>query len=787
MIAGYVLLALALIATITAAGLFVASWRAQAPEAMAALAKRAAIAAAVCVASASAYLVFLIATHQFQVAYVAEYSARRSSARYLLAAFWGGQEGSILLWVLWTSVLGAVLAHRAGGKEARIWPIFAVLQSFLLTLVLVKCPFKLGDGPVPADGVGLNPLLENQWMVIHPPILFLGFASLAFPWVWALYGLIYKDWDGWLRRVFPWALFSFGIHGLGVALGGYWAYETLGWGGFWGWDPVENSSLVPWLFLIALLHGIPIQRANGGYKVSNLLLASLPFAFMCYGTFLTRTGLLADFSVHSFSSLGKDGFTLLLSEVIVAFVLPLTLLVVRFKSIPKPVAYASILTREFGFFLASAVIATIGIITALGMSAPLITKLWLAKGAGAQPEYYNQAVYPLALVMLVAMAVTPYLEWRSSESRPLGAKLLPAYIITIVLTLGMFVLGGRKPWMLLMFAAALFTGLTNLVLLAGRVKRPATRMTAGGIVAHIGVAMLIAGIACLVTFSRQALHLSLIKDNPVEALGYKLTYLGMSSQPYDRANTLRVLVEKDGRSWIASPHLFMAPWEGQDTMFANPPDIRNFAWGDLYLAHYRGPLSINPTSPNNGVTLHQGDSFSYGGYTFNYKGMSWSDEVHDALMSGGVDAIQKLPELRTHALLDVAYQGKVYPIRPEFVFNQLTSSKNAVPAALPGPPNAIVAISDVQLPSTVTLSTFNLPDPYEMVQLDLSTKPMIWLVWGGTLLYTLGGFAAFRRRAIEFAHEEDPAPAPDPAAEVPDVRGRSKTQGARTRPARANR
>ena len=143
-------------------------------------------------------------------------------------------------------------------------------------------------------------------MVIHPPILFLGFASTLFPWVWAMYGLIYRDWDGWVKSSFAWTLFSFAALGLGLSMGGYWAYETLGWGGFWAWDPVENSSLVPWIFLTALLHGIPIQRANGGFKVTNLLIAPLTFATMFYGTFLTRSGLLSDFSFHSFSSLGKD-------------------------------------------------------------------------------------------------------------------------------------------------------------------------------------------------------------------------------------------------------------------------------------------------------------------------------------------------------------------------------------------------------------------------------------------------------------------------------------------------
>lgn len=773
MVPGYAFVALALLATLIAFGLFLAAQRAEDPSSLESAAKCAAAAAAALVACASGYLVYLIATHQFQVAYVAEFSRRNAQGRYLVAAFWGGQEGSILLWTLWTAVLGAVLAYRSGGKAARVWPIFAVLQTFLLTLVLVKSPFKVAPGPAPADGQGLNPLLENHWMVIHPPILFLGFSSLVIPWVWAMYGLIYKDWDGWVKRAHSWAIFAFAVEGFGIALGGFWAYETLGWGGFWGWDPVENSSLVPWLFMIGLLHGIPIQRNNGGFKVSNFMLGVLPFAFMCYGTFLTRSGLLADFSVHSFSSLGGDGFAMLLGFVIFAFAAPAALLAARFRSIPKPTAYSGVFTREFGQALASALLAVAGFITAVGVSAPIITRLWLAKGAGAQPDYYNHSIYPLAVAMMILLSVTPFLAWRSSSSQSVWSKLIPAYIATLAATVLMFALGCRKPWMLLLFAGAVFAVLANITQIAGRMRLRKGRLNAGGLVAHVGAGMLLTGVACLVAFSQHASMLTLIKGQPVEALGYRLTYLGMTSQPYDRDNAIKVQVEKDGHSWLATPHLYTALWQGQDQQFANPPDIHNFLWGDLYMAHDRGPNSIDMESPNNGVTLHRGDSFSYGDYHFAYNGLTWASDVHDAMMTGGPAAFQSIPQMHIHANLDVTYHGVLYQIKPDYVFDQTEQAKYPIPAALPGPSNAIVAIDGVDLPSNVTIQTTNLPDPYEFVQVDLSTKPMIWLVWLGTILYTLGGLAAYRARARQYAaqdaaaetiQEPEPVPAGRPMA-----------------------
>ena len=307
MILGYSLLIIALVATVAANVLFVLS-RGQGKEGLAKIAQTGVSVALAGIVSASTYLMYLIGTHQFAFKYVAEYTSKQSATRYLIAAFWGGQEGSILLWLFWTALLGWLLARKSGKMTASVWPIFGLIQLYLLGLLILKSPFKLGDGPIPTDGRGLNPLLQNPWMVIHPPILFLGFASTAIPGVWAVHGLLNRDYNGWIKHAFPWTLFSFATLGFGLALGGYWAYETLGWGGFWAWDPVENTSSVPWFLLTALIHGLALQAKNNSFRVSNFITAILPFAAMNYGTFLTRTGILADFSVHSFSSLGPDAY-----------------------------------------------------------------------------------------------------------------------------------------------------------------------------------------------------------------------------------------------------------------------------------------------------------------------------------------------------------------------------------------------------------------------------------------------------------------------------------------------
>lgn len=796
MILGYVLLWLALASTVIANVLFTLAKKPDSAGIFKA-ARGFAVLAAIAVVAASGTLVYLIAGHHFEVAYVAEYSAKRSNQWYLLAAFWGGQEGSLLLWGFWTGILGAVLAFRSGDKTSRVWPIWGIVQVFLLGLILLKCPFALGKGPVPDDGRGLNPLLENMWMVIHPPILFLGFASTLAPFVWTVYGLIYRDWDGWSKSVFSWILFSFAWLGLGLSLGGYWAYETLGWGGFWAWDPVENSSLVPWLFLTALLHGIPLQLKNGGYKVSNLLLGFLPFATMFYGTFLTRTGVLTDFSFHSFSSLGKDGYWVMLAGVLFAFLVPLGLLGWNFRNIPKPPAYERVETREFGYFLASMTMGLIGLIVAIGMSAPIITKLWMEKGAGAEQSFYNQATYPLAILFTVAMAITPYLSWKAAqkdagkEMEGVRNRLLAPYAGTIVLTIVAawfaFSLGLRRPYQVFLFATSAFGVLANIFLLLPRLKHRSSRKTVGGFVAHIGAGLLILGVCSLVVFSKQTKRVMLIKNFPVEVQGFKLTYLGNTSQPYDRNNNaLRVRIEKDGRVWEGRPRFYYAQWENRDTVFANPPAIlpsvynmnsindlpKMMPWnnpyplGDLYVAFSEGPFSMGdgkdrPLHPNAGFQLKNGglQKFEQDGYSFALLSFTMDKAAMEAVRTGNEKAMKALPKITFTAQIGVMYGKEGEMVEPHFVLEQKTGAQYSHPVQIPGPKGEKVMLNLVP-PSpeqwksadpfaAINFQTINVPDVTEHIYVDISTKPLISLVWIGSLLYTLGGFVAYRRRAVE--------------------------------------
>jgi cytochrome c biogenesis factor len=262
----------------------------------------------------SLILLILIVKHQFQFNYIWAYSSRELPLGLLMSTFYAGQEGSFLLWTLMVSIIGIVLLiyTQKRDNEREVMGVYTSILAFLMMLLIVKNPFTPIEGNmVPADGRGLNPLLQNFWMQIHPPILFLGFAAMAPPFALAIAALMRRKYQDWVVSSLPWVLGGSMLLGLGISLGGYWAYETLGWGGWWGWDPVENASLIPWLISVALIHTMLTQKRTKGLVLTNFLLAILAFVLVLYSTFLTRSGVLGEASVHSFVDPGRFSFTLL--------------------------------------------------------------------------------------------------------------------------------------------------------------------------------------------------------------------------------------------------------------------------------------------------------------------------------------------------------------------------------------------------------------------------------------------------------------------------------------------
>ena len=232
---------------------------------------------------ASAALLIIIVKHQFQFQYVWAYSSRELPLGLLMSTFYAGQEGSFMLWTLMISIIGVILLSytQKHHYEKEVMPIYSMIIAFLLLLIVIKNPFApIEGGVIPPDGKGLNPLLQNFWMQIHPPFLFAGFAAMSVPFAFAIAALIKKDYQKWIVSSLPWVLGGAMVLGTGIMLGGFWAYETLGWGGWWGWDPVENSSLIPWIVCVALVHTMLTQKRTKGLVMTNFVLAMLAFVLV---------------------------------------------------------------------------------------------------------------------------------------------------------------------------------------------------------------------------------------------------------------------------------------------------------------------------------------------------------------------------------------------------------------------------------------------------------------------------------------------------------------------------
>ena len=356
---------------------------------------------------ASIYLWAMILGDHFEIAYVASYSSRELPLMYKISAFWAGQQGSLLLWLLIHALASLYLCGRERMTAAGL-TVYSALESLLVILVLAKSPFVASATAV-QDGVGLNPLLQDPWMAVPPPIIFIGYALLAVPFAYAMGALLKDEAKGnWLEPARRWALLAWGFLGAGVFIGGYWAYKVLGWGGYWGWDPVENSSLVPWLLACALLHLLAMARTRPGVLPVTHLAALFTYAFVLYGTFLTRSGILGDFSVHSFAGT-SIGLTLAVVNGIVVLA-GLALLFVRADSLPQTPMYDSHASRPFFVLLGMLLLVFVAAIVFVGMSMPLLTQL-MGKPAAVDTSFYTKTTAPLAAILAALMLYAFAKRW----------------------------------------------------------------------------------------------------------------------------------------------------------------------------------------------------------------------------------------------------------------------------------------------------------------------------------------------------------------------------------------
>jgi cytochrome c-type biogenesis protein CcmF len=403
---------------------------------------------------------YIISNHRFEYNYAWSHSSKSLNTQYLLSCIWEAQEGSFLLWTIWHCVLGLVLMFKSGKWESPVMTVVSFVQLCLATMVIglyfgdIKIginPFLLvrqvfQDAPVfntenylsmpqMKDGQGLNQLLQNYWMVIHPPVLFLGFASTVVPFAYAIAGLWKKDYTGWTRPAMPWTVFSAGILSLGIMMGAAWAYESLSFGGFWAWDPVENASLVPWLIMVAGLHTQLVYNATGHSLRATHLFLILSFIFVLFSTFLTRSGILGDSSVHAFV---ESGINIQLFIFVMVFLLPsFILFFYRYKQIPHIVKEESNYSREFWMFIGSLVLfLSAMVINWQTAFTPIYNKL--NDKTTAAPEdaefSYNKVQIFVAIVIGILTAATQYLKYKETPKGFFWKKMLIPFILSVLLS-----------------------------------------------------------------------------------------------------------------------------------------------------------------------------------------------------------------------------------------------------------------------------------------------------------------------------------------------------------------
>ena len=722
------------------------------------LARRAFDAACITIVAASIWLLVLLLTHRFDVAYVQSYTSRDLPIPLLISTFWAGQEGSFLLWALMTAVIGVALARRSGADERFIMPFVALAQLFLLLLLIAKSPFAPTQG-VAEEGHGLHPLLQNVWMVAHPPILFLGYALMTVPFAYAMGALVKREYETWALPVFPWSLAAWTSLFAGIAMGGYWAYETLGWGGFWAWDPVENSSLVPWLTITALLHALVVQRSTGAMRRISLVLAIVSFLLALYATFLTRSGVLSDISVHSFVAASAGFNLLLISFPFTLGVIAGILFIKRAQNIPAHPAYQSLLSRGFAFFASVIVLSAAAALVLIGTSAPLLLRL-MGHRIVLTERYYNQISTPLGIFLSLLMGLAPLLSWKNTDGAKLQRRLILPLVATAVAVVVAWGCGMRSALWLTFTAAAAVAFAVNAERLYQVVRR-GHFVSAGSYVAHLGTALFLVGAAGSSVYQRQQV-VTITQDEPASALGYQFAYHGHREQPAPGRRTRReVTLHVNEGAKAFDTRLTLLP---TDEGWVNTPAIRRTPFYDLYLAPKQ--LEVESVSPS--FVLGKGEEKQVGEYDVRFVGFK--------MLSHG-----KTPDdFKVGAELEVR-NGKGSGV----VVPTVDARKRPLDApTLPGEDKVSVQLTDLKADSgqvELRLAGVSAPDstPVERLTMEVTYKPTIAFVWFGSLLMGLGGLIAVCRRAREARRVETTVPAPlASTCPRPSVRHKGNKKGA---------
>lgn len=759
--------------------------------------------------AASVVLVMLLFEHQFQYYYVFNYTSLDLSPKYLWSAFYGGQEGSFMLWIIfsWMIGLGLMRWTRAPYKAPVLF-FLALTQLFLIFMIvgwrfgdltLGASPFRtiaeeMPNAPfiqanpdfVPADGKGLNDLLKSPWMMIHPPILFLGFSMMTIPYCFAMAALWKRKYNEWVGPALPWTLGSNLALLTAIFLGGYWAYVTLSFGGFWAWDPVENASLVPWLFGTAGIHTMIIQRKSAVAQKSSIIFAILAYVAIVYETFLTRSGILADSSVHSFVDLGLYNQLLLFMLVITG--LGFGMFAWRYKELPSPNKESKVLSREFMTFTGAVMLFILGLVIILGTSSPILGLLFNDNPTPPEISFYNDWSMPIAIIMAFLTVIGQYLFWKKYDMETLATALIYPLLLTSVLTIATVIIGDVRNAYYMLYLFAGYFAIVGNAWVIGRMALQKPKLI-GGSITHVGFGLLLVGILASSAYNSTLLDMNTANYNAAVKRGEVNDEQGFKvSQTVDmlelKLNTPKVINEqylvtyegytlsdqnrpgqqtyKINFSDLEGNHLFylnpevypmLATSNAQNVNWSVDPDVKTGMFSDIYL-YVAGSSFVEDrnedvkksqilkagsdsteTEPEAQVLkFERGESKMVGGFQFSFINFIQADTTNlPANTSIGI-----------RAQIEVYHEasGEVNLIEPLFaVFAEGEQSYvMSPPVELPIFDLSFQFTKVIPESSSIEISVKGLDEVYEedWVLVVAEKKPFISVVWSGTFLLMAG-------------------------------------------------
>ncbi len=701
----------------------------------------------------------LFANNRFEFDYVFSHADTQNALQYRIAGIWSGQQGSFLLWGVCAAIFG-LLALRGTGEFRRWFTIpYAGFLAGIAAILAYESPFGLtmadGKPVVPIDGMGLAPSLQNYWVTIHPPTIFLGFGSLTVMFAYAVAAMVTGRWNEWVPKVRPWTIVSTTILGLGLIMGGFWAYETLGWGGFWAWDPVENTSFVPWCLSAALIHGLLVQTNRGKWHASNLLFGGLPFLAFLYGTFLTRSGLLSETSVHSFAQMDSTALKVLIgigAVSILAFMGLWIRSLIRLKAQAHTAPEVDGLHREGMYRWGNFVLTCFAIATAFGMSMPMIAGL-MKNGLRVSTERdYHMVLSWLYFPLLLLMAAAPFVSWRGTGFKALSGKLYGSFCITIGL-LGTIMLiisrtsaremldlstkidlffGFAKvsvlPWMMVLIGFALFAIVANTWRLIEMLKR--SRTSAPAFLSHLGIATALAGLIVSRGFERKE-QFFVQEGATTQAMGYAIRYNKTTGDLMDRNNEIVFDMKGPDGEFQVSPGLYYIRNGNGESNAMAWPHIRRQPFHDIYFTV--GALELNASDV---ISLKPGESAKFDRLDVKYIKQTRTGEAGQMGTQFG-------------ALLDVGAGPHKFQINPKM---ELSS---AGPIQRPERVGDDYFMTMQGMDAATGAVHLQLHFMRPLYPVELFYKPMTILVWIGTGILTFAGFwAAWVRRRVTVAESE---------------------------------